>query len=228
VRYTLLAAVACGLVVGLVPLRNLIVAREFALVATNGLATMDLAHPLTERVKLAGAERNPLYRALDLDQSVIRYAEFLRQDPLGYAATLPPLGLYALGLPGLLEPESAVRWELLGLVGLYLAYLARARSGPWRRAGQGLPATWLLHSFIWLHFAVMMVFLPNVYGYRQVLPMYLFLAVFAGELLAAAALRFWQRLGRAAPEQGQRDPDRHQVEQYVPGAGAAPGHKELA
>ena len=83
-RYTLLATAACGLVVGLVPLRNVVVAGQFALVATNGLATMDLAHPLTERVNLEGAERLPLYRALDLDQSVIRYAEFLRQDPLGF------------------------------------------------------------------------------------------------------------------------------------------------
>ena len=228
-RAALVATAACVAVVGLVPLRNHVVARQPSLVATNGMATMELAHPLTERVRLEGTEKTPLYRALRLDESVIRYVEFLRQDPLGYAATLVPLGLYALGLPGMLEPGSAVRWELLGLVGLYGAYalgLGRPLAG--RRFRLALAPTWLLHAFIWLHFGVMMVFLPNVYGYRQVLPMYLFLAVFGGQVLAAAAGWLRQRPGPVPAQQGDGQAERRRVEQYVPGAGAAAGHEELA
>jgi hypothetical protein len=154
--------------------------------------------------------------------------EFVRQDPRGYAATLVPLGLYALGWPDVLEPGSAPRWELIGLVALYLVYLSgQLLSRYQRREGATLPSrtrgTALLHTFILLHFLVMMVFLPNNYGYRQVLPMYLFLAIFAGQTLARLALG----AVRGPLQQRQRHGKRNEVEQRIQRTGATARHEKL-
>jgi hypothetical protein len=218
--YVGLAALACSAVVSLVPLRNFAVSGQPSLVATNGMATMQLAHPLTPLVELRGAERNPIYHALRLDPDVIHFLEFIRQDPKGYAATLVPLGLYALGIPGTLEDATPVRWELVSLVALYLLslFLPAARR----------PAAWLLHSFIWLHFLVMMVFLPNVYGYRQVLPMYLFMAVFAGYALATLAGRISTTFAHRPELRADHSGQRQSVNQHVAGTGAPAGYEELA
>ena len=218
--YAGLAALACVAVVSLVPLRNFVVSGQPSLVATNGMATMELAHPLTPLVDLRGDQRYPIYRALRLDPAVIHLVEFIRQDPKGYAATLVPLGLYALGLPSTLEDEAPVRWELVSLVALYLLSLANPAA---RR-----PATWLLHSFIWLHLLVMMVFLPNVYGYRQVLPMYVLMAVFAGNALASFVGQISRSLANRQQLQPADGSQRQPVDQHVPGAGATAGHEELA
>ena len=222
-RGPLVIALAAGLAVyGLVPLRNLVVSGQLVFTATNGVATMELAHPVPPHVQLEGIEKLPLYRTLKLDFSVIQMIEFVRQDPRGYWDTLWPLGLYALGLPGWLEPGSPIRWELLTLVVLYVGYLAglRARaSGAKPTEGAG---RLVLHSFIGLHFLMMMVFLPNVYGYRQVLPMYLFVAIFAAQAFVAALQRLGVGARRRSGQQPRDDQDRNRVEQGVEGARAAP------
>jgi hypothetical protein len=217
--YVLFAAAACAAVVLVVPLRNYVVAGQPALVASNAIATMELAHPLTPAVDLSEVDRNPIYRALRLDSSIVQFIEFIRQDPGGYAVTLLPLGLYALGLPGMLEPGSPVRWELVALMGLYLASLA---------VGRLSSATLLLHSFIGLHFLVMMVFLPNVYGYRQVLPMYLFIAIFASYVLYLGLASAARILARPVHLKRGDGAQRGAVDHYVPRAGATSGHEELA
>jgi hypothetical protein len=240
----IIAALTASAVIALVPLRNELVAHQPSLVATNGMATIELAHPLTPNVDLRGAERNPLYRALKLNSSVVQLIEYVRQDPTGYLATVIPLGLYALGLPGWLDPDSPVRWELLGLVGLYAGWVvlairsARARhpatAAPVPRTRAAALAAWLraptapLHAFIALHFVTMMIFLPNSYGYRQVLPMYLFVALFAGDVLAQLVRRAWPLAKRRSELERRHDGQRRAVEQYVPRAGAPAGHEELA
>ncbi|MDP8925288.1 MAG: hypothetical protein M3O34_20780, partial [Chloroflexota bacterium] len=60
-----------------------------------------------------------------------------------------------------------------------------------------------------LHLAIMMTFLPYVYGYRQVLPMQLLMLPFCGALLADLASRVATWALRRAPmeplvEQGAR------------------------
>jgi hypothetical protein len=243
------AALACAAIVALVPLRNYVVSGRPALLATNGMATMELLHPLTPKVNLDRVERNPIYRALKLDFSVIQMIEFVRQDPQGYLATLVPPALYTLGLPDMLEPGSPARWELLSLVGLYAAYFVgatRTTNGPrpppeiprerprHRSLSRSLALslsrkpTLLLHSFTALHFLTMVTFLPNSYGYRQVLPMYLFVAVFAAAIVAQMAVRLRSVVARPARHEQRRGGQRHPVEQYVPGASAAAGHEELA
>ena len=172
-------------VAAFVPVRNYVVAGRPSLVATNGGATLLLAHQPTPRVRLARVDQDPVYNLLNLDRPTREVVEFVRQDPVGYAATLAPLGLYALGFSGAVEGSADLQPELVGLTLLYLAALFVLPAGRSLRAA-------LLHLFIVTHFVMMMTFLPYVYGYRQVLPMQLLMLVFAGALLSwLVAIRRW-------------------------------------
>ena len=103
------------------------------------------------------------------------------QDPLGYVWACALLAAYTLGYGAAVEESSITVWpELIALNLMYLAailLLARARS---LRAG-------LLHAFVLIHFATMVIFVPYDYDNRLVLPMYLPILVFAGYALSEAA-----------------------------------------
>jgi hypothetical protein len=164
-------------VASVVPIRNYIVSGRPALVATNGGATLLLAHQPTDRVSLRGVDRDPLYNVLKLDRATREVVEFARQDPVGYFWTLVPLGLYSIGVSGAVEGNPALAPDVLLITGLYvLAILAV----PAARTLRSMP----LHLFIAIHLAIMMTFLPYVYGYRQVLPMQVLMLAFDGALLA--------------------------------------------
>jgi hypothetical protein len=178
-------------IAALVPLRNYVVSGRPALVATNGGATLLLAHAPPPTVRLSGVDKDPLYNALKLDRPTREVVEFARQNPVGYAATLVPLGLYALGFSGAIEGTTELTPEVLAVTALYLVALVSLAAARTLRAA-------LLHAFIAIHFAIMMTFLPYVYGYRQVLPMTLLMLVVGGGLLAAAGRRVLGMLhGRA-------------------------------
>jgi hypothetical protein len=215
-----LAIATCLLIVALVPLRNYVVSGQVSLVAANTAATLELAHPLTPAVDLDGVEKNPIYRALRLEYALVQTIEFIRQDPVGYLATLVPLALYALGVPGMLEKGNPVRWELVALVVLYVISLTQ----PSTRRRQA----WLLHSFIALHFLVMLIFLPNNYGYRQVLPMYLFIGIFAAWQIQSWLVHVPRRRSPEAELQQHDGAETPPVEKYVQSARPAARHKELA
>lgn len=169
-------------VIALAPIRNYLVSGRPTLVATNAGATLLLAHTPTPRVRLAGLDRHPVYNFLRVDRPTREVLEFVRQDPVGYAATLVPLALYTLGFPGAVDGTSPAALELVGLVLLYLAAVA---GWPETRRRD----TWLTHAFIVSHFLVMITFLPYVYGYRQVLPMYLAMLPITAVPVASAAAR---------------------------------------
>jgi hypothetical protein len=191
----LVAAVAA-----LVPIRNYVVSGRPALVATNGGATLLLAHQPTDRVRLGGVDRDPLYNALRLDRQTREVVEFARQDPLGYARTLVPLGLYALGISGAVEGFPPVAPDILALSVLYLAALIGL---PDARSLRAAP----LRLFVGLHLAIMVTFLPYVYGYRQVLPMQLLMLVFAGALVGSLAVKLTAGLRggqRPAPDSARQ------------------------
>jgi len=154
------------LLMSLVPVRNYVVSGRPALVATNAGATLLLAHTPTPTVRLARIDENPVYNRLGLDRPTREVLEFVRQDPLGYAATLVPLGLYTLGFSGAIDGSSDLAPELLFLAVLYVLVVMSFRGA------RDLPSGFL-HAFVASHFLVMITFLPYVYGYRQVLPLYL-------------------------------------------------------
>jgi hypothetical protein len=179
-------------VAALVPVRNSVVSGRPALVATNGGATLLLAHQPPEHIRLSGVDRDPLYERLGLDRQTREVAEFARQDPLGYLGTLVPLGLYAIGIPNGIEGQGIVAPDILALTILYLAALIWLPSA---RTARML----LLHVFIVIHLAIMMTFLPYVYGYRQVLPMQLLMLAVCGAVLAHAWSLFLRRRAKARP-----------------------------
>ncbi len=169
-------------VAALVPLRNYVVSGRAALVATNGGATLLLAHPPTPKVRLARVDENPLYNAMKLDRQTREVLEFVRQDPPGYVATLIPLALYSVGFSGAIDGSAEVAPDILLLTALYLGSLALLPSARSLRVS-------LLHVFIGIHLVIMVTFLPYVYGYRQVLPMHLLMLVFGGGMIALAVRR---------------------------------------
>ena len=186
--------VCTAVVVALVPVRNYIVSGKPSLVASNGGATLLLAHQPTEKVSLRGIDRDPLYNSLKLDRATREVVEFARQDPVGYIWTLVPLGLYSVGVSGAVEGNPPLAPDVLGITLLYVVAVLVLPSARTLR-------TWPLHLFIVIHLGIMMTFLPYVYGYRQVLPMQELMLVFDGALLAQIAARLG--LGRPRETPGQ-------------------------
>ena len=130
--FVLLGALTAS-VAALVPIRNYIVSGRPSLVATNGGATLLLAHQPTDRVRLGGVDRDPIYNALKLDRQTREVVEFARQDPIGYLWTLVPLGLYSVGVSGAVDGFPPLAPDILAVSLLYLGALLvlprRARSG---------------------------------------------------------------------------------------------------
>ncbi|MCC7368455.1 MAG: glycosyltransferase family 39 protein [Chloroflexi bacterium] len=187
-------ALCTTVVAALVPIRNLIVSGKPALVASNGGATLLLAHQPTEKVRLSGIDRDPLYNRLGLDRATREVVEFARQDPVGYIWTLVPLGLYSVGVSGAVEDNRAVAPDVLGITALYVLAVVCLPAARTLR-------TWPLHLFIVIHFGIMMTFLPYVYGYRQVLPMQVLMLAFDGALIAQVVRFVGERRRRQATHQ---------------------------
>jgi hypothetical protein len=169
-------------VFGLAGLRNLVVAGRPILLPESASTNIYEVHRPSAKVDLSRIERNPVYNRLGLDRRTREVLEFVRQDPLGYAATLVPMGLYAVGFTGPALGTNQIRYELVVLTGLYLAGLLlvpAARAAP----------VWLLHAFVLTHFVQMMVFMSHQYGFRLPLPMYGPMTVVAGATLVALANR---------------------------------------
>ena len=187
-RSLLTTAALLGLVllpVLLVPLRNQIVAGEAALTAGNAAVTMRMEHNPSKKVDLSGIDDDPLYDALDLETDIRKVLEYIRQDPLGYLEDCRRLAAYSLGFAREMNRRDTTHWLLVALWILYLGGIALDR----RARGVGAMA---LHALVLTHFLAMIVFVPNAYGYRQVLPMYLMLLPIAAippAFLARLALR---------------------------------------
>ena len=176
-------------IAALVPLRNWIVAGQPALVSSSGGVNLQKLHRPTPKVRLNEAHRR-WYAPYVEDVPTRETLEFIQQDPLGYAATYVPLALYTLGYGAAIDESSVVVWPDLVLINvLYLAAVIGSRRARSARAG-------LLHAFVAVHFATMVVFAPYDYDNRLVLPMYLAVAPFAG--LALAGIAAWLLARRRA------------------------------
>jgi len=178
---------ACALVVGLVPLRNAIVAGQPALLASSGGVNLQKLHRPTNGVKLSMAQ-DRWFAPYVQDAPTRETIEFALQDPGGYLKASGLLAAYTLGYGAAVEESQITVWpELIFFNLLYfgaILVLCRARS---LRAG-------LLHAFISIHFATMVIFVPYDYDNRLVLPMYLPIVVFGGYALSEAAARLLERL----------------------------------
>jgi hypothetical protein len=72
--------------------------------------------------------------------------------------------------------------ELVLASALYLAAVVTNRAS---RA----PVTWPVHAFVAAHLAAMVLTMPSNYGYRLILPMYLFFPMFGARLLVDVVAR---------------------------------------
>jgi dolichyl-phosphate-mannose-protein mannosyltransferase/PA14 domain-containing protein len=174
----------CLAVVGLVPLRNLVVAGQPAIVASSGGVNLEKLHRPTANVRLNEAPRR-WYAPYVQDVATREVLEFILQDPVGYFATYAPLALYTLGYGAALEESHVAVWP--DLVLLNVAYLGTIVSSRRVRTLRAL----LLHAFVAVHFLTMVVFAPYDYDNRLVLPMYLPIVVVAG--FGVASMAEWVR-----------------------------------
>lgn len=192
-RQVAVLLVAAGLIVGLVPLRNQIVAGQPAVLASSGGVNLQKLHRPTNGVRLGMAQDRWFAPLFQDDAPTRETVEFLLQDPLGYLEATALLAAYTLGYGAAVEESQVAVWpELIVLNVLYLGaivFLAGARS---------LRAS-VLHAFVLIHFATMIVFVPYDYDNRLVLPMYLPIVVFGGHALAELATRAVERVRGAAP-----------------------------
>jgi len=113
-------------------------------------------------------------------------ARIILDHPLRWAAVaLTKIG-FSFGLLSLLG--GRVHPELVAASVGYLAALV------WLPAARA-SATWPVHGFVAAHLAGMVLSMPTIYGYRLILPMYLFLPMFGALVVAAAATRIRNRQG---------------------------------
>jgi len=192
VRQLAVLLLAAGLIVGLVPLRNAIVAGQPALLASSGGVNLQKLHRPTNGVRLNQAQDRWFAEYIQ-DAPTRETVEFVLQDPVGYVYACLLLAAYTLGYGAAVEESGVTVWpELIALNLLYLGaifFLAGART---LRAG-------LLHAFVLIHFATMVIFVPYDYDNRLVLPMYLPIVVFGGYAVAELLTRAVERVRADAP-----------------------------
>ncbi|HZO28257.1 MAG TPA: PA14 domain-containing protein, partial [Chloroflexota bacterium] len=192
VRQLAVLLLAAGLIVGLVPLRNAIVAGQPALLASSGGVNLQKLHRPSNGVRLNQAQDRWFAEYIQ-DAPTRETVEFVLQDPVGYVYACLLLAAYTLGYGAAVEESGVTVWpELIALNLLYLGaifFLAGART---LRAG-------LLHAFVLIHFATMVIFVPYDYDNRLVLPMYLPIVVFGGYAVAELLTRAVERVRADAP-----------------------------
>lgn len=176
-----LLVVSAVSVIGLVPIRNALVAGRPALLATSGGVNMEKFHRPTDVVRLSRIDENPVYNRLGLDQPTREVLEFMRQDPLGYIQSCLILAAYTVGYGAALDEAQVPLYpDLIAFSALYLLTLALCA-----RARQR--STWYVHAFIGAHFLSMIIFTPYDYENRLVLPMFLPMIIFVVLGLSEAA-----------------------------------------
>ncbi len=187
-RLAVLVAVSL-LTISPAAIRNYLVSGRLVPITSSVGANLWEMHRPSQRVDLSRIDRQLLYEQLQLDRQTREVLEFIRQDPAGYATTLAPMALYAIGFVGAPGGTADVQ---LGLLGVCLAYLlVTALVSSARR-----PATWPLHGFVWTHLAAVTLVFSNQYGFRLVLPMYAAMIPVVGQGIAVAS--GWAASGRGS------------------------------
>jgi dolichyl-phosphate-mannose-protein mannosyltransferase len=153
--------------------RNLVVSGEFVPISSSGGASLlEFHRPPPGLIDQSELQRDAIFNALRLDQNTRTVLAFAERDPLGYAATLLPLGAHSIGLKGRNDP--GIYWPLLITCALYAASFLLERS---RRLH-----VWPIHAFVGTHLLILMLFEADTYGYRLVMPMYAPMVAVAAQL----------------------------------------------
>jgi hypothetical protein len=192
VRQVAVLLLAAGVIVGLVPLRHMLVAGEPAVLASSGGVNLQKLHRPTNGVRLSLAQ-DRWFAPYIQDAPTRETVEFLLQDPASYLYACVLLAAYTLGYGAAVEESGVTVWpELIALPLLSLGAIVLLTGARTLRVG-------LLHAFVLIHFATMVIFVPYDYDNRLVLPMYLPIVVVAGYAIAEAATRVVERLRGSSP-----------------------------
>ncbi|MGQ0736165.1 MAG: glycosyltransferase family 39 protein [Acidobacteriota bacterium] len=187
-RMTLFAGVAL-LVIGVATARNVIAAREAVLI-TKGQGPTFIHYALPPA--MIAKEGYTAALPSGLVDSAAMLARIAWAHPAEYVSWNVQKLVFSTGFVHLQQGYRAHPELLLAFFG-YLASLVLVRAASSR-------AAWPSHVFIVSHLATMVLTLPWVYGYRLILPVFLFTPVFA----AAAADAVWRRwLARLVTRPGE-------------------------
>ena len=189
-------------VVGTLSLRTWLVAGTFALAPSNGGVTLYVGNEPSPQVAPAPPAREAVYERLHLTFFTRAVAEYAFQRPVEFVGNLGRKALYSVGLfdlSGIQPTGIGVPGVSVLYVGMWCAALigmVRLARSPARRSSA---LVWLPGLVALSHLAVMIAFLPNVYGDRQILPMYPLLIPYAAFVVEPVARWAHTSVARVAP-----------------------------
>jgi hypothetical protein len=163
-------------VTSLATIRNWVVARQVVLVTSEGGVVLAQGNPVPSELAIPAAHRAQ-YARLGLDALTQRVVEFARQRPGAFAAGLWRKARFALGWFDLLLSGSGTS---LFYIAVWVAAIAGVIALPRVVAPDVPPLVALLGvALAAAHFAVVVAFVPYVYGDRLIVPFYVLLVPYA-------------------------------------------------
>jgi hypothetical protein len=180
-------------VTSLATIRNWVVARQVVLVASEGGVVLAQGNPVPADL-IVTPEHRAQYARLGIDPLAQGVAEFARERPGAFVAGLWGKLCFVLGWSGPLLPGASTS---IFYIVVWLAAIAGVMG--LSRVATARPAVALLGFVIALtHLAVVVGFLPHVYGDRLILPFYVLIVPYAaipfvllGRMMGDTARRLW-------------------------------------
>ena len=161
-------------VVGIALARNWVVARKVVPISSEGTIVLFLGNPPPD-LPMPPAHRAQ-YDRLGFDLYLRAVVEYLRQQPRPFAIGLLHKLEYVLGIFGAWRPELGTVWFY---VAVWVTALAGALALPWLRPKPSVTAAYMPLLIALSHVAIGVVFLPDVYVDRMIMPIYMLLAPYS-------------------------------------------------
>lgn len=181
-RATVVLVASLVAVLGMLTLRTWIVSGTFALIPSEGPVTLLIGNTPPRPLAPPPPERRAVYDRFQLPDSGRTFIEYALQAPGEFSLNLWRKALYTVGFfersgiqaLGVAVPDTS--W-------LYVGMWCAAVVGTFRLLRAVTPTRWALVALPGLialsHFIVVVLFLPNVYGDRLILPLYPLLVPYA-------------------------------------------------
>lgn len=167
-------------VVGIALARNWVVARKIVPISSEGTVVLFLGNPPPD-LPMPPAHKAQ-YDRLGFDVYLRSVIEYLRQQPGPFARGLFHKLEYVLGWFGAWRPELDTVWFY---VGVWTTALVGALALPWLRPKPSLAAAYIPLVIALSHVAIGIVFLPDVYVDRMIMPIYMLFAPYSACALVA-------------------------------------------
>lgn len=169
------------LVYSMLPVRTWIVTGTFAAMPTSGPVTLALANQPSHPLAPVPPARRAVYDRIGLTDLTRGVVEFLIQDPAEFAWNIFRKSIYILGFFGASGMASAANES--GTAGVYVVAWVAALLGVIRLLRSPPAQGWALVAIpgvlAMTHFAAHVIFWPNQYADRMLLPFYFLLVPYA-------------------------------------------------